>query len=159
MKTDGVRRLYEKVLSKVRIPLQVSDYSCVLGWMCGVKPTPSPHASFMPFALTWGLEHWRARSMDEQLKYIAVLMNCGVKGGPEYSDQFAEVLGIVESRIMALDAVLNQVCEERGFSAKEVREVAGAEQYTPLFDSTQADHRYQQQVKNLYDRLLFPRFE
>ena len=157
MKNNAVKRLYDKVVSKV---LRAASRAGELPGGFGALDTrhAKRYPVFMYFALTWGVEHLRAMTMAEQLKYVAVLLETQVKGGEAYGAQFVELLDMVESRLMALDAVLEQVCEEQGFSPEEVRRVSGVDPFTPLLGSTTPNRQYQQRVKTLFNE-LFSRVE
>lgn len=82
-------------------------------------------------AFLWGLEHWR--EMAKLTASFGLLIHVMHGDNEELADQALGTLQEAEGRLLALDAILQSVCEANGIDPETVRHFADVRgPYTPM---------------------------
>lgn len=101
-------------------------------------------------AALFSIEHWRiyARSLE------ALVASHFMAGDSEKERQMFEVQEIWQSRLLALDTALKDVCKEQGIDEESVRRLTGADKFKATMPKLNPDEEYEKEMKVCLARLL-----
>lgn len=103
-------------------------------------------------AFAWGFMHYQQVAMCEPL-YECLRHQTNGRDRAEIVDGLATAIGRVESRLVALDTTLQEVCEANGVDVQAVRRLVDVkEPYSPAFDTT-PDAEYSAKLRECLSRL------
>lgn len=104
-------------------------------------------------AMFYALEYWRLVAHCQALAAGAVAIlhaSNDIEQGQHIIDQFKTM----ESRLLSLDAALDEFCRERGLDAGAMRHLAGHQFYQCAHSDLVPDAEYQVEQKEFFENLI-----
>lgn len=104
-------------------------------------------------AMFYALEYWRLVAHCQALAAGAVAIlhaSNDIEQGQHIIDQFKTM----ESRLLSLDAALDEFCRERGLDAGALRTMAGDRFYQCTHDDLVPDEDFQNALRGFFNNLL-----
>lgn len=102
------------------------------------------------FALWWGMTHWK----ETAVRYMA---NTWLLFGEKSADELKRMFAIIEqkeSRLLALENILDAVCGKYGVDPDAVRAWSGTDPFSTPFDNLTPDAEYQAEIQREIARIF-----
>lgn len=103
-------------------------------------------------ASAWGLEHWQL-----QTRRLAALCgaHCALEvAGEELASAMIWMGRLSESRLLALDLAIEEICKQHGVAVAAVRQWASAEPFSPHWADVVPDPDFLDQLRESFAALL-----
>lgn len=107
---------------------------------------------FFHMAALWSLQRWK--NYAHMLE--AYILTENAVRDEEYDKLKSRIDETLfwSSRLLALDKIIDGICEEHGFDAAAVRKLAGADTFTPFFGDTTPDAKYLKEMTEALSAML-----
>ena len=103
-------------------------------------------------AVHWAIEHWRLRCRKAET--LGGALAAIRRGNDEMADELIDAHEQAEKYLLALDAALAAICNEKGIDTADVRKTAGAEPFKPMRESMSPDAEIQAAMQSAFAELL-----
>jgi hypothetical protein len=102
-------------------------------------------------ATFWGLQHWR--ELARMMAAIGLMTRAWHADKDALGEEAYEAFQNAQSRLVALDAMLTDICDKNGIDPEAVRVLAGVpDKFQPLDDLT-ADPDFDTEIRGILTRL------
>lgn len=111
--------------------------------------------AYTEFAVVWGLGHWQLRYRAMAAMGSMIALRCQ-KSEARALQQTINALWRTEAELLAMDAVLEDLCPDHGLDPADVRRITDTEPYQPVITSDKliANPEYRETMRTRLSALL-----
>ena len=166
MKSNGITKLYAELTNKERAALSFRymtegnelEFDRILAtvprftYRCHDFEYRNWLDAFFNVWHIWAIEHWQCR-----YRAVAAMYGAQIRLRQERMGDVSKYLDaheLWESRLLALDAALEAVCEEHGIDVDAMRGLTETEAYRPVFRDLKPDSEYQKRMQDDFRSLI-----